>query len=214
MKAATQHKIKRVVITSSVAAIKYTNDPTKLRFTTADWSDVDTSTPYTKSKTLAEKAAWDYLKKLPESERFELATICPGFIVGPNLNTCNFESGNAIKKFMLREVPVTVNSKMPMIDVRDCALAHYRALLVPEAAGRRFILANESLWLPEIAQVLHKEFGKFYDIPLYVVPKFLLSFAGNFVPMMKMFAKSVDQNYILDDYDTMAILGVKRNIPI
>ena len=114
---------------------------------------------------------------------------------------------------MLREVPVIVNSKTPVIDVRDVALAHYRALCVPEAAGKRFILANESIWFPDIAKLLHKDFGKYYDIPMYVVPKFLISLVGNFVPEMKMFAKSIDKDTSYDDYDTSAILGVKKNIP-
>jgi len=64
-------------------------DPNNLRlnFSGDDWSIVDALDPYSKSKTLAEKAAWDFVKNLPDGEKFELATVNPGLIVGPNLNT-------------------------------------------------------------------------------------------------------------------------------
>lgn len=88
MKAAKMNKVKRVVVTSSVAAIMVTDDPKRTNFGPNHWSDVELCRPYLKSKTLAEKAAWKYLEDLPENERFELATVLPGFIIGPNYNTC------------------------------------------------------------------------------------------------------------------------------
>lgn len=67
-----------------------------------NWKGLD---PYSKSKTLAEKAAWDFVAALPEGEKFELATINPALVIGPNLNKCQFSSGDIVKKFMLKELP-------------------------------------------------------------------------------------------------------------
>lgn len=88
MKAAKLNGVKRVVVTSSVAAVTMSADSTKKHFGPDDWSELDLCRSYMKSKTLAEKAAWKYLEDLPDGEKFELATVLPGFIIGPNYNTC------------------------------------------------------------------------------------------------------------------------------
>ena len=91
LKAARANKVKRIVITSSIAAIMRTKDIDKLNFGPDDWSDVTIADPYGKSKTMAEKAAWDYQKDLPADEKFQLVTILPGFVFGktyvPGLGT-------------------------------------------------------------------------------------------------------------------------------
>jgi len=110
-----------VVITSSVAALYCTKDKSKVRFTTEDWSDLNAATPYEKSKTLAEKAAWEFQEKLPEDERFEIVTINPGLILGPTLVSSNFSSGDIIKKFMHREMPGVPKVQFPVVDVRNVA---------------------------------------------------------------------------------------------
>jgi nucleoside-diphosphate-sugar epimerase len=97
MRAAHKNKVKRVVITSSVVAIYLSADKKKLNFTVDDWTDLKTAPAYDKSKTMAEKAAWDFQASLPEEERFEIVTICPGMVLGPNLNKANFTSGDTIK---------------------------------------------------------------------------------------------------------------------
>jgi nucleoside-diphosphate-sugar epimerase len=90
MRACHKYKVKRLVITSSVVAANLTKDPTKKHFTTNDWSDLAIANAYDKSKTIAERTAWDYLESLPENQRFELVTILPGIILGPNLVTAQF----------------------------------------------------------------------------------------------------------------------------
>lgn len=149
-------KVKRVVVTSSIAAIQRKD---KQHFTPNDWSDFQNDKPYQKSKHLAEKAAWDFVGNLSEQNKFELAVINPGFIIGPNLNKANFSSGDAIKKFMLGGFPRVPKMSMPVIDVRDCARAHLQALLVPEATGHRFILSEGTHGFDEICQNLHDGFS-------------------------------------------------------
>ena len=98
MKACRASKVKRIVITSSCAAVYLCEDidrPDEDIFTEENWTDVASpggSQPYTKSKTLAEKAAWDYLKELPEDEKFEVVTINPSLVVGPSICGPGFAS--------------------------------------------------------------------------------------------------------------------------
>jgi dihydroflavonol-4-reductase len=86
MKAAKINKVKRVVITSSIVSIFKNGVEGQTHFTENDWTDTKIAPAYDKSKTLAEKAAWDFISNLPDDEKIELATINPGFVLGPNLN--------------------------------------------------------------------------------------------------------------------------------
>lgn len=115
---------------------------------------------YGLSKTLAEKAAWDYQKSLPESERFELCTINPGLVLGPAFVGKGFASGEVIEMFMTGKYPGQPRIQMAIVDVREVALAHLNAITIPEAAGRRFILVNQSLWFTEIAQILYDNYSQ------------------------------------------------------
>ena len=88
LKACRINKVKRIVITSSMVAIyevKKEDYPDDSIFTEEHWTDVESCGVYTKSKTLAEKAAWDYVRELPEEEKFEVVTINPSLIIGPAL---------------------------------------------------------------------------------------------------------------------------------
>lgn len=96
MKGCKNAGVKRVVITSSIAAIVYCEDidvPDDEKFTEENWTDMNSEggkKAYNKSKTMAEHAAWDFVKALPASERFELVTICPSWIVGPAICNAGF----------------------------------------------------------------------------------------------------------------------------
>ncbi len=131
MRAANKHKVKRVVITSSIASMMMGHLDKIL--TEEDWSILTECPAYEKSKTMAEKAAWEYLDTLPEHEKFELATINPSLILGPPLVPGDFTSGEVIKKIMSGKFPGVPVIQFPFVDVRDVAIAHYKALTVPEA---------------------------------------------------------------------------------
>ena len=124
MRAAHKNKVKRVVITSSVAAIYVSADKNKRDFSVEDWTDLKLATPYEKSKTMAEKAAWDFQATLPDDEKMEIVTVNPGLVLGPNLNKAQFSSGDIIKKLMMKELPGLPKMQMPIVDVRDVAEAH------------------------------------------------------------------------------------------
>ena len=134
VRAAHKYKVKRIVITSSVAAIMgQSEENMKEIYTENDWTDVKAVGAYEKSKTLAEKAAWDYMHSLPEEERFEIVTINPVLIMGPSLITGDFSSGQVIMKLLSGKFPGMPKIMMPIVDVRNCAEAHLQALKVDEA---------------------------------------------------------------------------------
>ena len=99
---------------------------------------------YFKSKTLAEKAAWDFQAALPEAERFEIATICPGFVMGPPLRKELSTSLGFVKKMMEGKMDPVSSEHCCGVDVRDVAFAHLQAIKVAEAANKRFILVHSS----------------------------------------------------------------------
>ena len=151
------------MVTSSLVAIYKPTDTKQSKFNEKDWTDPNGKnvTPYEKSKTLAEKAAREYLAKLPENERFEFVTINPGFILGPNIHRArgSFTSGDVIKKFLTGKIPMCPLLNMGMVDIRDVAQAHLNAVLRPEADGHRFMLVGHSMWFNEMGPVLYKKFG-------------------------------------------------------
>jgi len=101
MEGAIKAKSKRIVITSSMAAVMFKKDLSQLQFTPSDWTEEDACQGYVKSKFLAEKKAWDMQKELPEGEKVEVVTICPGFIMGPAYQKTNFTSGGMVKAMLL-----------------------------------------------------------------------------------------------------------------
>ena len=168
--------VKRVVMTSSVAAVAFghTDGDDRVR-TEADWSKVENCEAYPKSKTLAERAAWDFVKGLPADRRFELTVINPGFVLGPLLNNDQGTSGELIRKLMMREMPACPELGFAPVDVRDVALAHRLAMERPEGPGNRYICAGEHLWVQDIAKILAAEFNpRGYRVPTGRLPYWLM----------------------------------------
>ena len=105
-----------------------------------DFSDDNVGTPYDRSKTLAEKAAWKFVEELPEDEKFELCCVNPGLILGTPLVKCKFSSADFIKMLVMRETPGTPAITIPLVDVIDVAQAHLNCITIDEAANKRFVL--------------------------------------------------------------------------
>lgn len=180
LKAARLYKVKRVVITSSILAVLGTMEKTS--FNTDDWSDINHQDAYSKSKTMSEKAAWDYQASLPEEERFEITTICPGLISGPNLNSGTFLSANIVKMFMKRELPSVSPIPFPFVDVRDVAQAHLNAILEEEAANKRFLLVESCPTTIELSSYLNERWEGQFDCPSWNprFPLYLMWFGSFF----------------------------------
>ncbi|MDH4261788.1 MAG: aldehyde reductase [Spirochaetia bacterium] len=176
--ASLNNKVKRVVMTSSMAAISY-GHPYPKNISMLDentWSDVHgkDNAPYMISKTLAEKAAWNFIEN-KASRKLELVTINPSAILGPILgNECG-TSALIVKKVLDRDVPALPNLGFQIVDVRDVALAHLKAMTLPEANGKRIIITDRFVWFTEIAAILAEEFApQGYKIPRLTIPDFLV----------------------------------------
>ena len=173
--------VKRVVVTSSIAAISSgtsgsPGNPPDYVYTEKDWSVESACGPYVKSKLKAEQAAWDFVKKLEDNKRFELTVVNPAYVQGPLLSA---SSGEGSKEFCQRllngKFPAIPDVSSPIVDVRDVAAAHIAAMEKSEAAGNRYILSNRTLHFKEIAQIIANEFQpQGYKIPTKNLPKVVL----------------------------------------
>jgi len=91
-------------------------------------------------------------------------------VLGPNLNECQFSSGDVVRDIMTRKMAMFPYIAYPMVDVRDVAQAHLQAILVPEAQNNRFILSTKTEWLSTIGGYLHEKFGQDYSVTSRTVP--------------------------------------------
>ncbi|MGD2271768.1 MAG: aldehyde reductase [Desulfobacterales bacterium] len=187
--------VKRVVLTSSVAAIFGDHAECALApkgiFTEKEWNTTSSAEhqPYAYSKTIAEREAWGIASK---QDRWDLITINPGWILGPSvskrkdsmsINTM-IEFGNGTYKSGVPGLHTNI------VDVRDVASAHIKAGYTPEASGRHILVSGEATLL-EIANILRKHFGDDYPFPKRQVPKFLFWLIA---PMMGYSRKYVSKN--------------------
>ncbi|KAI1001458.1 Ketoreductase [Podosphaera aphanis] len=171
-------KVKRVVVTSSFAAIVDSNKPVddpSITYSEKDWNSVTNEQAvqnpnygYRASKTFAERAAWDYMQK--ESPNFSLATVNPPLIFGPvinhldsldKLNTSNQRIGDLISGKYKSKIPET--GVWIWIDVRDVALAHLKAMELEEASGRRFFVTAGKFSNRDIVNIVRKNFPELSD---------------------------------------------------
>jgi len=212
VEAAFQNKVKRIVITSSVAAIMVNKDPKVTHFTPESWSDttIPQCTPYNKSKTLAEKCAWDFQKAhANDDHKMEIVTINPGFVLGPNLNKCQFASGDVVKQIMSGDLPFP-HMSMGCVDVRDVAQAHLQAILVPEAVNQRFILVGEVPWFLDLATALRAKWGKTYPkIAKKTIPYCVLCLVALFDSEAAAIKPFWGLQQSFDTSKTTSVLGIK-----
>jgi len=167
--------VKRVVVTSSVAAIYGDNMDIKMApggiFTEREWNVTSSAEhqPYSYSKTIAEREAWAIAK---EQDQWDLLTINPGWILGPSLSK---RKDSTSIRIMIQFGDGTNKTGAPalwngIVDVRDVASAHIKAGYTPEASGRH-IIVGEVASLLDIANILHKHFGDSYPFPRRQAPK-------------------------------------------
>ncbi len=211
LRAAAKAGVKRVVLTSSVASIAYgrTQKQEKAEksrvFSEADWSDVNGPIgAYAKSKTLAERAAWDFMKT-SEAGQMELSVINPGAVLGPLLDKSFSTSGQVISRLIDGKVPACPRLNWSMIDVRDVADAHYEAMIRPKAAGKRFILVSENAWMLDVSRILAKA-G--YKAPKIGLPDFALRIMARFDKTLRMTVSSLGKQTLMDNTALREILGI------
>lgn len=160
LRAARDAGVKRVVMTSNFGAVGYSHTDTTQVITEESWTNPNEPglSAYNKSKVLAERAAWDFLKT--EGGKLELTVINPVGIFGPSLGpelSSGFELLKQILDGSMKRVP---NMTLGLVDVRDVADLHIRAMTSPAANGQRFLaIAGETMTLPDIAQLMKDRLG-------------------------------------------------------
>jgi dihydroflavonol-4-reductase len=171
---ALDHGVQRVVVTSSIAAVRLAKGAETRTLTEEDWTDPDEGglTPYVRSKTIAERAAWDLVKERGAEDR--LAVVNPGAIIGPVLNDDLSYSLEAVER-LLRGMPGMPRLGFSFVDVRDVADLEIRAMTAPEAGGQRFIAVTKFLWMSETGEILRDRLGDAAaKVPTRTIPDFVV----------------------------------------
>ncbi len=194
LKAAKAAGVRRVVLTSSFAAIGYGHPPQAAPYDETSWTDVDGPgvSAYAKSKTLAERAAWDFVAKEGGPE---LAAVNPvgvfGPVFGPDLST----SVAGIKR-MMDGMPGLPRLRFGVVDVRDVADLHLRAMSAPEAKGERFLaVAGDFMSLKEMALTLKARLGAAASrVPTRELPDWLVRLAALADPSLRQMVSELGAN--------------------
>jgi nucleoside-diphosphate-sugar epimerase len=180
LRAARDAGVRRVVLTSSFAAIGYGQPPRETPFDETSWTDPagDDVRPYVKSKTLAERAAWDFIAR--EGGALELSVVNPVGVLGPALGSDLSTSILLVQRLMDGAVPGCPRLRFGLVDVRDVADLHLRAMTHPAARGERFLaVSGEFVWMIDIARVLRRRMGAAARrVPTRQLPNWLVRLAA------------------------------------
>ena len=205
LRASVAAGVKRIVVTSSVAAVRNAGaaDSRQDReLTEADWTDPDNPhlTPYTRSKTIAELAAWEYMRGQGAEDR--LVTVQPGAIIGPVLGRDRSYSLQAVERMLSGRMPGLPALGFSFIDVRDVAALEVEAMTAPQAAGQRLIAAGQFLWLSQVAAILRQQLGpEAAKVPRRRVPSVVVRVLARFDPELRSVAGDLGRKttYSLDN---------------
>ena len=178
--AATAAGVERVVMTSAANAASPSSYTEEGVTDETLWTDPDDPTliPYRRSKTVAEKAAWDFMAAYDGPTT--LTTILPGAVFGPLLSAGNLGSVTIVQRLLSGAMPGTPRIGLEVVDVRDLADIHLRAMTSPAAAGERFLATGEFVWMRDMAATLRSNLGAAgarvptRDLPDFAVKAFAL----------------------------------------
>jgi nucleoside-diphosphate-sugar epimerase len=218
LKAASESSVKRVVMTSSMASIAYGHPDSFLsetpgnKFTEEHWTNLDNPTvgAYPKSKTIAERSAWEFYKNLPAEKTLELSVINPGLILGPFPDADVPLSASIVQRLMSGAMPGCPDLYFGIVDVRDVADMHVLAMTTPAAKGERFIAALPDMSMLEIAKTLKKELPKETSkVPTRKLPNFMLKMVSWFDPAVKIVIPQLGKSSEMSNEKAKSLLGWK-----
>lgn len=208
LRAATQAAVKRVVLTSACAAASpplasadSMNDETL-------WTDPENGqlNAYQKSKTLAERAAWQFMRDYHGPTT--LTTILPGAVFGPVLSAENLGSVQVIGRLLQGRLPGNPRLGFEVVDVRDLADVHIRAMTEAQAAGQRFIAAGSFLWMTDISKTLHSKLGRAArKVPTRTLPDFVLRLLSAFDPLLREVTPRLGRKHLHTSEKAQRLLG-------
>jgi dihydroflavonol-4-reductase len=187
LRAAREASVKRVVLTSSFTAIGYGHPPQQPPFDETTWTDLrgDDVLAYARSKTLAERAAWDFVAK--EGRGLELSVVCPVLVLGPLLTPDFSPSIALVQRLLEGAIPGCPRLYMGIVDVRDVADLHVRAMTDPAAKGERFLaVAGDFMSVRDIGGVLKARLGPAARrVPTRELPNWMLRMVGLVHPQVR-----------------------------
>lgn len=201
--------VQRFIMTSSIAAIMGCELPAgqttydETCWTVPERSDV---IPYSKSKTIAERAVWDWAAE--NAPEMQITMINPAFVMGPALDDEIPASLHLVERLMKATDPLLPNIGFTIVDVRDIALMHVRALERPESAGQRFIGADRFMWYRDMAAALRADHPD-RNIPSRNAPDWLIRFLSNFDPALKTIRAILGYQEALTNARARDVLGIE-----
>ncbi len=200
--------ITRVILTSSTVAI--VDEGVHGPQNEDNWCNLDApgTSAYAKSKTLAEKEAW----RIAKAEGLLLTTINPGFVVGPPLDAHYGSSIGVVKRFLKGKDPMLPKIGFAMVDVRDVAELHLRALQRPATAGNRYAAVAGSMWMPAMGATLKAAYPT-RRIPTRTAPAFLLRIIALFDPALRAILPSLGIIHDVSGARATADMGLTFNTP-
>jgi nucleoside-diphosphate-sugar epimerase len=211
LKASRDAGVKRVVLTSSFAAVGYGQEPQAAPFDETNWTHLDGEglTPYIKSKTMAERAAWDFIAN--EGGGLELSVVNPVGVFGPVLGPDYSTSILFVQRLMDGAVPGLPNLYFGAVDVRDVADLHLRAMTHPGASGERFLaVAGDFLSVLDIAKLLKSRLGSAArKVPTRKLPNWLVRLAALRDPVVKQIVPELGKRKNATSEKAQRMLGWK-----
>jgi len=209
LRAARDAGVKRVVLTSSFAAIGYGHAQPDRTYTEQDWTDVDgpDTTAYVRSKTLAERAAWDFLAR--EGGVLELSVVNPVGVFGPVLGKDYSASIEVVQRLLDGALPGLPNLSFGVVDVRDVVDLHLRAMVDPAARGERFLaVAGRFMTVADIAAVLRARMGgAARRVPARGLPDWVLRAVSLFDPVVRQIVPELGKSRQASNDKARSVLG-------
>ena len=198
----------RVVMTSSmVSMMGQAGRGNHMLVKEEDWSDPDWKplSAYPVSKTRAERAVWDYVES--QNLKTRLTTVCPGLVFGPDTYDTGGASLSIIMGLFTGAFPMMPRIAYPIIDVRDCASIHVKAMTAPNVGGRRLMAASNTLWISDISEILRKAYPH-AKLPTQIMPSFLVKIAALFDTSIKSIVPDVGTFHEADAAYVSSLTGV------
>jgi dihydroflavonol-4-reductase len=209
LRAAQTAGIKRFVMLSTSGAIFDGHQGENRTFDESDWTDLwKTRLIYHKSKTLAERAAWDFVHSAENKSKMEMVAVNPTSVFGPVLDSHHHTSAEWYRTIMHAEVPGVSRTQLNFIDVRDLVDILEKAMTVPEAADKRFLCNGASIALLEFADILHQNFSnRGYRIINRILPDPVIRFFAIFIPKVRSVADTLGWKYSLSTEQARSVFG-------
>jgi dihydroflavonol-4-reductase len=209
LKAAADAGVERFVQTSSSVAVIYGHPRSKTRFDETDWTNVQSPdvTPYQKSKTLAEKAARDFVAE--HAGNMHYASVNPGLVLGPPLDSRFGSSLEVIRMLLAGKYPGAPKLKVQVVDVRDIARMHLLAMETSQPSGGRYLGIADSIWMIDMANMLREGLAeKARKAPKRELPDFVVRLVALFDGAARSVLPELDWDKTVDNSHTRSELAI------